>query len=139
MKKAIVASAAIMAIGILIVGCAQSEGAARQADKTTEPSVSVIRPTSDELMDEAARAANLVVGNKIMAGDAGGAELAAALQQIEDAREELRQLDEAARAAYVVGGLNIMIGVGDSSRLAEDLQSIETARQEVLARTGLVR
>lgn len=139
MKKAIVASAAIVAIGILIIGCAQSEGAARQAYKTAEPGVSVHRATSDELMDEAARAAHLVIGNKIMTGLTDGAELATALQQIEDARQELRQLDETARAAYVVGGLNIMIGVEDSSQLAKDLQSIETARQEVLARIGLAQ
>ena len=138
MKKTIVALAAIMAIGMLIVGCAQSEGVGRQADKTTEPTVSVFRPTSDELIDEAARAANMVIGNRIMQGLADGAELGVALQQLEDAREALRQLDEAARAAAVVGGLNIMIGAGDSSQLAEDLQVIENARQEVLTRIGLI-
>jgi hypothetical protein len=137
-KTAMVASAAIMAIGFLIAGCAQSEGSAREEYRTTQPTVSIQRATSEELMDEAARAANLVIGNKIMEGMADGSELRAALQQIEEARQALAQLDEAQRATCVGGGLNIMIGVGDSSQLAEDLQSIETARQEVLARICLV-
>ncbi len=141
-KNHIIATAIITtlaAIGILVVGCGpQPRAPENQSGRGTHTSVDRPGPTAGEdILGNAERAAYMVIGNQIMQGLATGADLAAALQQIDETRQALQQLDEAARAVHVVIGNQIMQGLADGSDLAEALQPLEQERQNILAGIGL--
>ncbi len=144
MKNQITATAVITtlaATGILILGCGPQPGAPNnQPGKDTRPAVVRPGPTAGEdILGKAERAAYVVIGNQIMQGLATGADLAATLQQIDEARQALQQIDEAARAVHVVIGNQIMQGLADGADLTAGLRVLEQQRQTILNEIGMVQ
>ncbi len=138
---AAVTVAILAAISALIVGCGPDSAApANQMGYRPQPlSPPTNAPAPEDILSNAERAAYLVTGNQIMQGLATGADLSAALQQIDDARQALAQIDEAARAAHVVIGNQIMQGLAAGSDLAAVLQELGQERQTVLNGIGLAQ
>ncbi len=143
-KIQIIVTAAITTLATmsaLILGCgSESEAPANRSNQSIQPASYPfeIAATEDTLCN-AQRAAHLVIGNQITQSLATGADLAASLQQIDAARQALKQIDEAALAAQMVIGNQIMQGLADGSDLSAALQVLEQERQIILNGISLVQ
>ncbi len=142
-KNRIIATAVttLAAIGILVLGCGPQPGSPdNQSGKGTQLTYDRTgTAASEDILGNAERAAYVVIGNQIMQGLATGADLSAALQHLDEARQALEQIDEAARAVQVVIGNQIMQGLADGYDLKVALHGLDQQRQSILNEIGLVQ